>query len=57
MGDSKKISSFKGKYEFLSNFYGCMVEFEGISFPSAEHAFQAAKVLGAGSRIANIVCC
>ena len=56
MSDSKKISSFRGKYEFLSNFYGCKVEFEGVSFPSAEHAFQAAKALDTDSRVAMAVC-
>lgn len=40
-----KISKFTGKYRFLSNFYPCLVEFEGMIFPSVEHAFQAAKVL------------
>ena len=37
------ISSFKGKYKFLSNFYPVFVYYEGIRFPSVEHAFQAAK--------------
>lgn len=40
-----KISSFTGKYAFLSNFYPCWVNFEGIEYPSVEHAFQAAKSL------------
>ena len=56
MSDSKKISSFRGEYAFLSNFYPCMVEFEGVSFPSAEHAFQAAKVLDTNQRINIAVC-
>lgn len=37
------ISSFGGKYDFLSNFYWCRIEHEGIAYPSVEHAFQAAK--------------
>ena len=37
------ISSFKGKYKFLSNFYPIFIQYEGIRFPSVEHAFQAAK--------------
>lgn len=37
------ISNFRGDYFFLSNFYPCKVEFEGMSFPCAEAAFQAAK--------------
>lgn len=40
-----EIKSFKGKYNFLSNFYPCFVEYEGIVYPSVEHAFQAAKTL------------
>lgn len=40
-----KISYFRGEYAFLSNFYLCPVELEGVIYPSAEHAFQAAKVL------------
>ena len=37
------IGEFNGEYSFLSNFYECDVEFEGKLYPSAEHAFQAAK--------------
>ena len=37
------IKSFRGKYEFLSNFYPVFVEYEGVRYPSVESAFQAAK--------------
>ena len=37
------IEEFDGDFAFLSNFWPCSVEFEGIVFPSTEHAFQAAK--------------
>ena len=37
------IDSFRGEYSFLSNFHKCRVEFEGMVYPSVEHAFQAAK--------------
>lgn len=37
------IVSFRGEYSFLSNFHKCKVEFEGMTYPSVEHAFQAAK--------------
>lgn len=37
------ITCFKDEFAFLSNFWPCMVEYEGIIFPSSEHAFQAAK--------------
>lgn len=33
------ITSFTGDYRFLSNFWLCPVEWQGIVFPSAEHAF------------------
>lgn len=39
----EKIIRFRGKYSFLSNFYPCKVEFEGLVYPSVENAFQAAK--------------
>lgn len=50
MTDSNKITSFRGNYFFLSNFYPCFVEFEGLRYPSVEHAFQAAKTLNLNDR-------
>ena len=38
-----KITSFTGYYRFLSNFYPCKVQYEGIEYPSSEHAYVAAK--------------
>ena len=40
-----KIAEFRGKYFFLSNFYGAKVEYNGLSFLNNEAAFQAQKVL------------
>jgi len=37
------INSFKGEYNFLSNFYLNEILYEGIIYPCAETAFQAAK--------------
>ena len=37
------INSFRGEYFFLSNFYRCDVDYLGVIYPTAEHAFQAAK--------------
>lgn len=37
------ILSFSGEHRFLSNFWPCEVEYEGISFSSVEHAYVAAK--------------
>ena len=39
------ITNFRGKYNFLSNFYYAEVEYEGESYPSVEHAYQAAKTM------------
>jgi ribA/ribD-fused uncharacterized protein len=41
----KQINEFGGKYRFLSNFYACAVMFEGVTYPSVENAYQAAKTL------------
>lgn len=50
------ITTFKGKNEFLSNFFFTPIVYEGITFPTSEHAFQAAKTLDLGERqrIANL---
>lgn len=37
------IDSFHGKHEFLSNFAQCNLEYEGVTYISTEHAYQAAK--------------
>lgn len=39
------IDRFRGEFHFLSNFFFCPVTYEGIVYPSSEHAFQAAKTL------------
>jgi ribA/ribD-fused uncharacterized protein len=46
----KKIESFRGDNAFLSNFHRCAVVYEGIMFPSSEHAYQAAKTLNMQAR-------
>lgn len=38
-----KVLRFNGKFKFLSNFEPCQVEFDGVTYPSTEHAYQAAK--------------
>ena len=50
------INKFVGKYAFLSNYHLCEVVYEGIAYPSVEHAFQAAKTLDMTQRyeIANM---
>ncbi len=37
------ITSFKDEYRFLSNFYPCEFEFDGVTYHSSEAAFQAQK--------------
>jgi len=37
------IDEFDGEYWFLSNFSISLVEFEGLKYPTVEHAYQAAK--------------
>jgi ribA/ribD-fused uncharacterized protein len=37
------IQSFTMEYSFLSNFYPCLIEFEGDIYSTLEHAYQAAK--------------
>lgn len=37
------IDKFILKYHFLSNFYPCHVTYQGITYPSSEHAYQAMK--------------
>ena len=40
------IAKFDGtEYAFLSNFYECQCEFEGVEYITSEHAYQAAKTL------------
>ena len=47
-----KITEFRGKYDFLSNFYsreGLIMD--GLTFGSAEAAFQACKTSSMGDRV------
>lgn len=37
------ITSFQGTYRFLSNFWPCYIEWEGLVYPSLEHAYAASK--------------
>lgn len=38
------IDSFTGEHRFLSNFWACAIPYEGLVYPSVEHAYVAAKV-------------
>lgn len=37
------IRGFNNKYGWLSNFWPSEIEFEGLKYPTVEHAYQAAK--------------
>jgi hypothetical protein len=50
------ITSFKGEYNFLSNMYPSILYINGEMYPSAEHAFQAAKSLDKDIRLSISVC-
>jgi len=39
------IDSFKGENRFLSSFWPCEVELDGVTYESVEHAYQAAKTV------------
>lgn len=45
------ITSFRDENYFLSNMFPCTISFEGLTYPSAESAFQAAKCLDPNDRI------
>lgn len=38
------ITKFEGRYRFLSNFYPCKINYQGIDYPSVEHFYVAMKV-------------
>jgi ribA/ribD-fused uncharacterized protein len=44
------IGQFRGAWEFLSNFYRSPLTWEGIEYPTAEHAFQAGKTTSKADR-------
>lgn len=53
---SDPIVSFAGEYRWLSNFEPAPVVFEGVEYPSTEHAYQAAKTTDAAEREAIRAC-
>ena len=46
-----RIQGFFGQYRYLSNFWDCDVEYEGLKYKSSEAAFQAAKCKNNNDRI------
>jgi len=45
MPDTKIIDNFSEEFKFLSNFYPCHIEFDGLIYQSVEHAYVASKTL------------
>lgn len=50
MSEQQPIESFSGEFAFLSNFAPCKINMMGITFPTLEYAFQAAKTKDASKR-------
>lgn len=40
---NRSIVAFDGAFRYLSNFYPVLIHYEGIDYPTVEHAYQAAK--------------
>lgn len=45
-----EINQFVGPHRFLSNFWHVRIWFEGDTYPTVEHAYQAAKTTDPGER-------
>jgi ribA/ribD-fused uncharacterized protein len=50
------IDQFTDEYSFLSNFYPSVVKLDGATYPTVEHAYQAAKTYDTGAREAIRLC-
>ncbi len=48
---NENITDFRSEFRWLSNFYVCDIWYEGLCFPSTEHAYQAAKTLSLAKRV------
>lgn len=48
--DHTPIRHFSGEYGYLSNFYPSPLTYEGVEYPTLEHAYQAAKTLDQAER-------
>lgn len=44
-GIDKNIDKFERQYAFLSNYYDSPIIYDGLVYPTVEHAFQAAKTM------------
>ena len=50
----KAIKQFRGEYSFLSNFYGCTINYQGYTYKNNEAAFQAQKDLSKCELFTNL---
>jgi N-glycosidase YbiA len=50
MDKVEPINSFEGEHHFLSNFHHAEVIYDGLLYPTTEHAYQAAKTLDLAAR-------
>ena len=49
--NKEAIDSFDGIFHFLSNFHPAPLQYEGLDYPTSEHAYQAAKTLDINQRM------
>lgn len=49
--ENSVIYQFQKEYRFLSNFYPSPMNYEDVDYPTAEHAYQAAKTVDSGLRL------
>jgi len=50
------ITSFTGDYRFLSNFWRVPITYDGNTYPTVEHAYQAAKIDPRCARYKTVCC-
>jgi ribA/ribD-fused uncharacterized protein len=48
---TERIDSFSGEHSFLSSFHPSPITIQGITWPTVEHAFQAAKTKDIDARV------
>ena len=46
----KTVNEFQGEHRWLSNFWPVKIEYQGLVYPTVEHAYQAAKTNSPGLR-------
>lgn len=47
----KTIDTFTNEYRFLSNFYSSKVSYDGLEYPTVEHAYQSIKTIDKDMRL------